>query len=103
MSDSTEGRLLALIDSRQAKIGIMGLGYVGLPLARAFAEAGFTVLGFDTDPDQGIASRVKTLDMLESERMPVLVYHFPWPGIGHISKDGEGYRYHPAPMRVVAE
>ena len=52
MSDSTADRLHGLIDSRQAKIGIMGLGYVGLPLARAFAEAGFTVLGFDTDPEK---------------------------------------------------
>jgi len=52
MSDSTADRLHALIAGRQAKIGIMGLGYVGLPLARAFAEAGFTVLGFDTDPEK---------------------------------------------------
>jgi glyoxylase-like metal-dependent hydrolase (beta-lactamase superfamily II) len=59
--------------------------------------------GFDTDPDQGVATRVKTLDMASSERMPVLAYHFPWPGIGHVSKDGDGYRYHAAPMRVVPE
>jgi UDP-N-acetyl-D-glucosamine dehydrogenase len=52
MSDSTADRLHGLIESRQAKIGIMGLGYVGLPLARAFAEAGFTVYGFDTDPEK---------------------------------------------------
>jgi len=52
MSDSTAERLLALIEGRRATIGIMGLGYVGLPLARAFAEAGFTVLGFDTDPEK---------------------------------------------------
>jgi UDP-N-acetyl-D-glucosamine dehydrogenase len=32
------------------KIGIVGLGYVGLPLAVAFAEAGHEVLGLDTDP-----------------------------------------------------
>jgi hypothetical protein len=38
--------------------------------------------------------------MLSSERIPVIAYHFPWPGIGHVNKDGEGYRYHPAPMRV---
>lgn len=38
------------IDERQAVVGIIGLGYVGLPLALTFAEAGFTVLGFDTDP-----------------------------------------------------
>ena len=52
MSDSIADRLHGLIDSRQAKIGIMGLGYVGLPLARAFAQAGFTVFGFDTDPEK---------------------------------------------------
>lgn len=34
----------------QLKIGIIGCGYVGLPLALRFAEAGHTVMGFDTDP-----------------------------------------------------
>jgi UDP-N-acetyl-D-glucosamine dehydrogenase len=43
-------RLLAAIEGRQALVGIIGLGYVGLPLARAFADAGYRVLGFDTDP-----------------------------------------------------
>jgi UDP-N-acetyl-D-glucosamine dehydrogenase len=52
MSDSHSERLAALIAARSARIGVMGLGYVGLPLARAFAEAGFTVLGFDTDPEK---------------------------------------------------
>lgn len=41
--------LLARVQSRSATIGIIGLGYVGLPLARAFARAGFRVLGFDID------------------------------------------------------
>ncbi|GAG37614.1 unnamed protein product, partial [marine sediment metagenome] len=31
------------IDSRQARIGVVGLGYVGLPLALEFAKAGFRV------------------------------------------------------------
>jgi len=35
---------------RTALIGVVGLGYVGLPLALRFAEAGFRVLGFDIDP-----------------------------------------------------
>jgi len=35
------------IRSRSAKVGVVGLGYVGLPLAVAFSEAGFRVLGFD--------------------------------------------------------
>lgn len=32
-----------------ARVGVMGLGYVGLPLAEAFAHAGFSVTGFDVD------------------------------------------------------
>ncbi len=41
--------LMRKIDSREAKIGIIGLGYVGLPLAVEFAKAGFSLTGFDTD------------------------------------------------------
>ncbi len=36
--------------NRTARIGVVGLGYVGLPLVRAIAGAGFSVLGFDIDP-----------------------------------------------------
>ena len=39
------------------RIGIVGLGYVGLPLGLAFAKAGNTVLGFDTDP-----AKIEALD-----------------------------------------
>ncbi len=42
-------QLLSLISSRQALVAIIGLGYVGLPLAREFLKAGFPVLGFDVD------------------------------------------------------
>jgi UDP-N-acetyl-D-glucosamine dehydrogenase len=35
--------------NKQAKIGVIGLGYVGLPLIHAFVKAGFTTLGFDVD------------------------------------------------------
>jgi UDP-N-acetyl-D-glucosamine dehydrogenase len=42
-------QLLTRIQNKQACVGIIGLGYVGLPLARAFALAGFRVLGFDVD------------------------------------------------------
>jgi UDP-N-acetyl-D-glucosamine dehydrogenase len=41
--------LLARIVSREASVGIIGLGYVGLPLAKAFVAAGYSVLGFDVD------------------------------------------------------
>lgn len=43
-------RLEARIAARDATVAVIGLGYVGLPLADAFARAGLTVLGFDIDP-----------------------------------------------------
>ena len=42
--------LLEKLTSKGALIGVVGLGYVGLPLSIAFAEAGCRVLGFDVDP-----------------------------------------------------
>src|SRR4030042_3588808 len=42
--------LLNSLRQHSAKIGILGLGYVGLPLAAAFGEAGFQIIGIDTDP-----------------------------------------------------
>ena len=44
--------LLERIKNRSARVGIIGLGYVGLPMARAFTGAGFPVLGFDVDADK---------------------------------------------------
>jgi len=47
--------LLQKIDQRTARIGVIGMGYVGLPLAVEFARAGFRVLGYD------VSDRVVTL------------------------------------------
>src|SRR5918993_4132056 len=41
---------LSRIQDRSAVVGIIGQGYVGLPLALVFEEAGFAVRGFDVDP-----------------------------------------------------
>ncbi|HEY0796343.1 MAG TPA: nucleotide sugar dehydrogenase [Acidisarcina sp.] len=46
---STIAPLQALYETRTAKIGIIGMGYVGLPLALLFCEEGFAVTGFDID------------------------------------------------------
>jgi UDP-N-acetyl-D-glucosamine dehydrogenase len=43
----TKAQLLSKIQDRQAVIGVVGLGYVGLPLAMEFAQAGFRVIGYD--------------------------------------------------------
>jgi len=40
------------INSRTSRVGIIGLGYVGVPLAQSFLEAGFEVIGFDIDEEK---------------------------------------------------
>jgi len=49
MSQSHYLRLKRMIDERKARVAVIGLGYVGLPYAVAFAEAGFSVHGIDLD------------------------------------------------------
>jgi len=48
-TDSTAAGLEKAIHEKTALVGIVGLGYVGLPLARAMIDAGFATLGFDVD------------------------------------------------------
>jgi len=50
--ESFNVELEARIKRKAVKIGIVGLGYVGLPLAMQFVRAGFTVLGLDIDKDR---------------------------------------------------
>ena len=49
--NKNEKKILNLISKLKIKItvGIVGLGYVGLPLALRFAEVGFNVIGYDKD------------------------------------------------------
>ncbi len=47
-AETVEQRL-GNLKNRTAKVGVIGLGYVGLPLSLLFAEAGFAVTGFDID------------------------------------------------------
>jgi glyoxylase-like metal-dependent hydrolase (beta-lactamase superfamily II) len=62
-----------------------------------------TEFAYDTDPKQSAQSRVKMLTMLANNKIPVLAYHLPWPGIGHIAKAGDGFRYVPEPMQLGAQ
>ncbi len=55
------GILKGRIDQRDAKVAVIGLGYVGLPLVLRFAEVGFPVIGVDIDAD-----KVKKLEAGES-------------------------------------
>jgi glyoxylase-like metal-dependent hydrolase (beta-lactamase superfamily II) len=56
---------------------------------------------YDTDPKQAAESRVRMLDTLAANKTPVMSYHYPWPGYGHVVKSGEGFHYIPQPMSMV--
>ncbi len=59
-----------------------------------------TQFAYDSDPAQSAETRVRMLTMLAEKRIPILAYHFAWPGIGHVAKAGEGFRYYPQPMKM---
>lgn len=55
MTSSPLENLSGKIATRKARAGVIGLGYVGLPLAITLARSGFAVTGFDIDPDKIVA------------------------------------------------
>lgn len=53
----------------------------------------------DLDPIMAAQTRTQLFSTLADKRTRVLGYHFPWPGLGHLSKQGEGFRFVPEPIR----
>jgi UDP-N-acetyl-D-glucosamine dehydrogenase len=66
------------ISSKKVKVGVLGLGYVGLPLVREFASAGIKVVGFDIDR--------KKVDVLNSGRS--IIKHISNSQVNKIVKSG---------------
>jgi glyoxylase-like metal-dependent hydrolase (beta-lactamase superfamily II) len=59
-----------------------------------------TQFAYDTDAVQSGESRVRMLSMLSANRIPLIAYHFAWPGIGHVAKNGDGFVYFPAGQQI---
>jgi UDP-N-acetyl-D-glucosamine dehydrogenase len=107
-AETVEQRLESL-KNRTAKVGVIGLGYVGLPLSLLFAEAGFPVTGFDIDekkitdleagrsyifriPEEEIQSARKqgfraTGDFSQLASMDTILMCVPTPLTGHREPD----------------
>ncbi len=68
-------KLLNLLKDKKATIGIIGMGYVGLPLAIAYAETGFKVLGIDIDKNKinKINNATSYINHISSEKLKILV------------------------------
>ncbi|MCX8072470.1 MAG: nucleotide sugar dehydrogenase [Candidatus Binatia bacterium] len=73
----TVEELISRFERRQGLVGIIGLGYVGLPLAATFAEGGVAVLGFDIDRSKVEELRAgrSYIRHIESERLGKIVAH----------------------------
>ncbi|MGL6193939.1 MAG: nucleotide sugar dehydrogenase [Thermoguttaceae bacterium] len=71
-------KLASLIANKTAKVGVIGLGYVGLPLLRAFIKAGFNTIGYDVDK--------KKVDMLKKGKS--YIAHIPSDWISTCVKNG---------------
>jgi glyoxylase-like metal-dependent hydrolase (beta-lactamase superfamily II) len=48
---------------------------------------------FDSDPDGAVETRLALLNRAADEQIPMFGYHFAFPGIGYIDREGEGFRY----------
>ena len=53
-------------------------------------------LVFDMEASQAEATRRRTFDMVATDRIRCVGYHFPFPANGYVAKDGDGYRFQPA-------
>lgn len=60
------------------------------PLSYAFPEA---ESAFDTDPLEAVATRRRLLARLSDEKLAVIGYHHPWPGLGYVERAGGTFRY----------
>jgi glyoxylase-like metal-dependent hydrolase (beta-lactamase superfamily II) len=60
------------------------------PLSYQFPEAESL---FDTDRSAGVATRRRVLDRLANERLGVVGYHQPWPGLGRVERAGTSFRF----------
>lgn len=54
---------------------------------------------FDMDGPMAEATRRRLYDMAAVERMLIVGYHFPFPGVGYVAREGNGYRYEPMQWR----
>ena len=89
----TPGHMSVMLDSGGKQV-------IALGDAMSHAYTNFThpewFNGFDADGEQTVATRMRLLDMAATDRIAVLGYHFPDPGVGHVLREGESWRVLPA-------
>lgn len=90
----TPGHMPAVIsDGDQRLVAMADLAHNHVLM---FARPDWTV-AFDTDAVMAAQARRTLFDRFASERARVFAYHLPWPGLGFVDRQAEGYRWSPEP------
>lgn len=89
----TPGHMSVMLDSGGAQLLALGDA-----LAHAYVHFLHPDWAWETDevPEQAAATRWRLLDMAATDRITVLGYHFPFPGIGNVRRHGSQYQFIPA-------
>jgi len=89
----TPGHMSLVVESRGQQL--MALGDAMSNPWMNFAKPDW-YNSFDHDGERTAATRRKILDMAAADRIAVLGYHFPFPGVGHVKPNGEVFEFIPA-------
>ena len=91
----TPGHTIFLISSGDEQLCVLCDITFHDPLSYAFPES---ESAYDYDKRLGARTRTEKLAWLADTRMRLISYHAPWPGIGHVARVGNGFRYVAAPI-----
>lgn len=83
----TPGHMAFLFDGGWCLAGDVAFHH---PISFAFPEA---ESAYDVDPVLGAATRRRALDRLATDRLRIVGYHQPWPGLGLVERSGTAFRY----------
>jgi len=88
----TPGHVSLLLESGSERLLIGGdaLTHVAISFARPEWR-----LGTDFDRDRAVVTRKRLLDQLVADRLPLIGFHLPWPGLGVVERAGTAYRFVP--------
>ncbi len=92
----TPGHLSVMVDSDGAGLVITGDAATHALISFERPE---WVFGYDSDGPLAVASRRRLLDMAATDKLAVIGYHFPFPGVGNVVREGDAYRFIPALWR----
>jgi len=89
----TPGHMAVMAESRGERL-LVGGDALANPIV-SFARPDWP-FGSDLDKDAAASTRRTLLDRLAGDRIPLIGFHLPWPGIGRVARQGTGYRFEPA-------